>query len=553
MTKSHGISEDEKRIRNRLAADFLFYAPKVLRILPKPDETGVRKLKPFVFNKAQLYIHEKIEEQRERLGYVRAIILKGRQQGASTYAEGRFFHKTTNNVGQRTFILTHHDQATQNLFAMAQRYYDNCHPQIKPVAGKSNTKELTFPALDSQYQVATAGSKGVGRSATLTNVHASEVAFWVNGSEHLSGLFQAVPLAVGTEIILESTALGTGNIFHEEWVKAETGLSDFIAIFVPWFWQDEYRRPVPDGFELNNEPESVPDGELTEYEYARQYKLDNEQAYWRRMKIIEMGTGDEGFYKFKQEYPATPDEAFQSSSAFSFLSRKFVTKARKSAVATAGSLIIGVDPAGDGENADRFVIVRRRTRRIFSPERLRGLNTQQAARRIHSIIKAERPARVFIDVGGLGKGVYDALAEMPGTQGIVVPVNFGSAAYDSEVYVNRKAEMAWEFKQWLEDEGGANIPDDDDFQGDLLSSVPDEPDRNQRKQLKSKRWMKSKGLKSPDYFDACCLTFAEPVAFVASTSQNGNASTDFDPLSGDISNETFGQIGSSLSDFNPLW
>src|SRR5690606_3588843 len=162
-----------------------------------------------------------------------------------------FYHKTTNNTGERTFILTHQEQATQNLFAMVQRYHDNCPVAVRPATGKNNAKELTFPGLDSQYQVATAGSKGVGRSATLTNVHGSEVAFWENGEDHLSGLFQAVPLAPGTEIILESTAKGVGNIFHEEWKKAESGESDFIPIFVPWFWQDEYRRKPPEGFELS--------------------------------------------------------------------------------------------------------------------------------------------------------------------------------------------------------------------------------------------------------------------------------------------------------------
>lgn len=541
--------EKEMRVRRRLASDFLYYAPRALAILPKPDDTGVRRLKKFEFNTAQEYIHQRMEEQRERVGYVRAIILKGRQQGASTYVGGRFYHKTTNNTGQRTFILTHQEQATQNLFAMTARYHENCPAAVRPLTGKNNAKELTFPALDSQYQVATAGSKGVGRSATLTNVHGSEVAFWENGEEHLSGLFQAVPLAPGTEIVLESTAKGVGNVFHSEWVKAEKGESDFIAIFVPWFWQPEYRRRLPKDFELSEDLESVPEGELTEYEYAKAYKLDHAQMYWRRMKIIELGTGDEGYWRFKEEYPATPDEAFQSSTGQSFLSRRAVVKARKSTVATHGSLIIGVDPAGDTAGADRFIIIRRMTRRLFNPERLKGLNTMQAARRIHSIIKQERPVKVFIDVGGLGKGVFDALMEMQGTHGIVEPVNFGSAAYDSENYVNRKAEMAWEFKAWLEDEAGANIPDDDEIQGDLLSSQADDPDRNQRKQLKSKKWMRSKGLKSPDFFDASCLTFAAPVVAMG-MNRAGNSSTDFDPLADQGGGNDW--QGNSNVNFDPL-
>src|SRR5690606_13467416 len=109
------------------------------------------------------------------------------------------------------------------------------------------------------------------------------------------------------------------------------------------------KRRIPEDFMLSEEPDNVPEGELTEYEYAKSYRLTNEQMFWRRMKIIELGSGDEGYWRFKEEYPATPDEAFQSATGQSFLSRRAVIKARKSNVATHGQLIIGVDPAGDTE------------------------------------------------------------------------------------------------------------------------------------------------------------------------------------------------------------
>ena len=47
-----------------------------------------------------------------------------------------------------------------------------------------------------------------------------------------------------TEIILESTANGVGNYFYQQWRQAEAGMSPFQAIFVPWYWQDEYRKPA---------------------------------------------------------------------------------------------------------------------------------------------------------------------------------------------------------------------------------------------------------------------------------------------------------------------
>lgn len=537
----------EIALRKRLMDDFEFYAPRCLKIVTKPDASGKSLVTPFTFNAAQRYVHKRIEEQRARRGWVRAIVLKGRQQGVSTYTEGRFYWKTTSRQGQKTYILTHKQEATDNLFAMVERYHANVPPFVQPYVSTKNAKELVFSRIDSRYQVATAGSKGAGRSATLINVHGSEVAFWEQAQDHLSGMLQAVPLAHGTEVILESTANGVGNVFHSQWVMAERGESDFIAVFVPWFWQEEYRRPVPDDFDVSYDREAVPEGELTEGEYQETYKLSDGQMYWRRMKIQELGGGETGFFEFKKEYPATADEAFQASSGHSFLSRRFVLRARKSNVATEGPLILGVDPGGEEEGNDRSCIVRRRTRRIFDVQTFTTLNTMQLAALVWRIIKKEKPARVFVDVGGKGKGVVDRLMEMPGTQGIVVPVNFGEAAMDPEAYVNRKAEMAWTFKDWLEDEGGANIPDDDGVQGDLLASVADDPDSNQRRRLKSKKWLRSKGIRSPDIFDAACLTFASPIGEMASSI--GSSVSDFDPLNFGSGG---GNIHNSSVEFDPF-
>lgn len=536
----------EVAIRARLKEDYAYYAPRCLKIATKPDHFGKVQILPFRFNTAQRYVHKRIEDQRARRGYVRAIVLKGRQQGVSTYTEGRFYWKTTNAVGEKTFILTHQQMATDNLFAMVERYHENAPAFVQPSVSKANAREMVFGRLDSRYQVATAGAKGVGRSATLTNVHGSEVAFWENAQDHLSGMLQAVPLAKGTEVILESTANGVGNVFHEQWQMAERGESDFEAIFVPWYWQEEYRRPVPDDFEVSNDRESVPDGELTEEEYQLTFKLSDGQMYWRRRKIAELGGGETGFFEFKKEYPATADEAFIASSSHSFLSRRYVLRARKSTVATEGRLIIGVDPGGEEEGNDASCIIRRRTRRLFDPQLFTTLNTMQLAALCHRIILQEKPVKMFVDVGGKGKGVVDRLFELKGTQGIVVPVNFGESALDPENYVNRKAEMAWALKDWTEEPGGANIPDDDAVQADFLASVADDPDSNQRRRLKSKKWMRSKGLRSPNIFDAACLTFAEPIndAIMVPT----EATVDFDPLSGAIG---WGSSGSSMVDFDP--
>ena len=235
----------EKQIRQRLKDDFLHYAAKCLKI-----RTKAGKVLPFELNVAQQYIHKRVEEQRAKTGKVRAIILKGRQQGCSTYVEGRFYWRVSHSKGVRAFILTHEDDATSNLFELAERYHQNCPSLVKPSTGASNAKELYFDKLDSGYKVGTAGNKAVGRSSTVQLFHGSEVGFWPNAQQHAAGIIQAIPDEPGTEAFLESTANGIGNYFHQQWQAAEAGTSEYIAIFVPWYWQPEYRKDTPVDFSL---------------------------------------------------------------------------------------------------------------------------------------------------------------------------------------------------------------------------------------------------------------------------------------------------------------
>lgn len=224
----------------------------------------------------------------------KTFICEGLVSHNSTYVGGRFYHQVTHRFGCQAFILTHALDATQNLYKMAKRYYEHTPAPVKPQVSTSNTKELVFGVLDSGYKLGTAENKSVGRSATIQLLHGSEIAFWNNAAEHAKGIMQAVPNENNTEIILESTANGIGNFFHQQWQAAEAGISDFIAIFVPWFWQDEYSRETDESFSLTTEEE----------ELKQIYNLTNQQLNWRRYKIAELSVnGIDGSKAFKQEYP----------------------------------------------------------------------------------------------------------------------------------------------------------------------------------------------------------------------------------------------------------
>lgn len=499
------LSDKEREIRRRLRDDFPHYAEKCLKIRPKTSDGKIQAVRSFELNKAQIYIHEKLEQQKALTGRVRAIILKGRQQGCSTLVGGRFYHLTTHTMGARTFILTQDDGATQNLFEMVSRFHEHCPLIVRPATGAANAKELMFPLLDSGYRVGTAGSRTVGRSSTIQFFHASEVAFWKNAADHAAGIFQAVPEADGTEIILESTAKGMGNYFHNMWKDAVAGLNDFIPIFVPWFWQPEYARPILKPFIMDDE----------ESEYAALYSLSLEQMAWRRHKIAEL----KDKLLFKQEYPSTPEESFQTTGHDSYIKPEVVVRARKAKLTGYGPLIIGVDPARFGD--DRFAIAWRQGRKVHETQKKLKLDTVAGANWIKSIIDEDKPDRVFIDVGGIGAGVVDILMSWgePYSR-VILAINFGSPPQNEMIILedgskrpgpkNRRAEMYMKSNDWLCDVGGADLPDDDEIQADACATGYSY-DLNQRLLMESKQEMRERGVPSPDLWDAIALTFAEPV------------------------------------------
>lgn len=475
----------------KLRDNFELYARKNLKIKTKDG-----KIAPFELNQAQQYIHRRLTEQLRTTGKIRAIILKGRQQGCSTYTEGRFYWRVSMNKGKRAFILTHEEDATKNLFEMAQRYHD--YSEMKPSTKASNAKELDFDRLQSGYRVGTAGNKSVGRSSTIQYFHGSEVAFWPHADEHAKGVLQAVPNAEGTEIILESTANGMGNFFHQQWKMAEHGISQYIAIFVPWYWQDEYRESVED-IDLTDE----------EIDLKEVYELDDEQIAWRRMKIIELSVGgSDGEKAFMQEYPMNAAEAFQVTGGDGLIAAHDALAARKREVKASGPLIVGVDPSRGG---DRFTIMKRRGRKAYGAEKYSGDQVNTLGKMVSKcvrVLQENNPDKMFIDAGG-GADLVDRLHELGYSN--VTAIAFASSPMREDKYKNKRCEMWGDMAEWLKDEHlPPQIPDDDEIQADLCAS-PYERDSHDRIILWKKDKIKKEYGFSPDFGDALALTFAYPV------------------------------------------
>ena len=487
------------QILKRVREDFQIFGAECLQIL---DKSGQKQ--KLVFNRAQAYVHERLEAQKKRTGKVRALILKGRQQGISTLIGGRYYHQVSMRSGKRALIMAHEAKATANLFGMVKRYDD--HNLLAPSKSATNAQELIFGSLDSGYKVATAGSKDTGRSLTAQLFHASEFAFWDNPQQHLAGIGNAIGDIPGTEIILESTGNGIGNAFHLMWQAAEAGEGEYIAIFVPWFWQPEYTAAVPEGFELSTE----------DSEYQETYKLSIGQMVWRRNKITTYGVGFE--WLFDQEYPATPNHAFVSPTANPLISPNLVARAMNNDFRDKyGVFVIGCDPAEFGD--DRSTIVFRHGRVVYRIETYEKKGPMEMAGLLARYWLDYKPDALLVDRIGIGSGIVDRLKE----QNIpVIGVNSAERADDHATYANKRAEMWWRLQKWLDD-FPVRLPNDMALMSDLVGPGY-KHNSNGLKLLEKKEDMRARGIRSPDIGDALALTFAVEIAPMSENAERSGGS-----------------------------
>ena len=298
-----------ERDKARIIDDFEFWCARCVIIKDKMKGRNV----PFVLNAPQRRLLAVMEQQRVEGRPVRVILLKARQWGGSTLVQMYMaWMQLVRHKGWNSLICGHlqgTSKGIKSMYNLMLRHYppemlddETDVPRFTRLEGQSNVQQIT--ARDCLVVMGSSRSEDAARSFDISMAHLSEVAFWQESAMHspddlVRSVCGSIVLKPDTVVVLESTANGVGNYFHDEWLRAGLERSDKEQVFVPWHEIDIYSKPV-----------------------------DNAEALWQEMDDYEHMLWDDGctleqinWYHHKRkehrshehmmaEYPSNASEAF---------------------------------------------------------------------------------------------------------------------------------------------------------------------------------------------------------------------------------------------------
>lgn len=176
--------------------------------------------------------------------------------------------------------------------------------------------------------------------------------------------------------------------------------------------------------------------------------------------------------------------------------------------------IMGIDVARFGD--DGSSIARRMGIQMFPFKKYRNLDSMQGAGHVNREWADWEADAAFIDAtGGFGSGWEDQLKALGRAP---IGVHFSAEAHDKVKYYNKRAEMSFDFVDWIK-RGGA-LPNNPELLAALTNTTYSFKD--DRLLLEPKELVKAKLGYSPDDYDSAILTFAEPVTIVSSNRRKPN-------------------------------
>jgi hypothetical protein len=245
--------------------DYKKFIEENFLILDREEQTPV----PFEFNLVQQKYYDLLFSGKNpvypKQEGVREIILKARQEGFSSLILALFTVDFLTRPYSISICISHRKDSTELLFKKVRFYIESYLDRLTGGKNTTDTMRQFFKSdnkgmienatNNAMFYIGTAGSRVGGRGGSARNIHFSEGAFYqdteiVTAREIIVATAQQVPQGKGM-IFIESTANGEGNFYHSEWVRAEGGGSAYKPRFFGWQefytekWVQEKRKEFP--------------------------------------------------------------------------------------------------------------------------------------------------------------------------------------------------------------------------------------------------------------------------------------------------------------------
>ena len=251
------------------------------------------------------------------------IVSKARQGGISTYSVAKALHKALTNENENILIVSYKSDSSKALFEKLKTMNDwlprEKYPDVFPTVLRDNRDELYFDN-GSRITCLVASNKSIGRGSTYSWIHMSEFAFYERQQMQLLSAEQSLAKGENSQLTIETTSNGTGNMFYQLSMAAIKGHSKYKLMFIP-FYHDLYRKQfkfeydeAETWFKEDNKGVrlSAKDLEPSE-EILYKAGANLRQLMWRRYKLLDMT-----LQEFQQEYPSNILESFISTGSSVF-------------------------------------------------------------------------------------------------------------------------------------------------------------------------------------------------------------------------------------------
>jgi len=346
------VPQDAAELERCLAdPEWRLFSGCLYQIIVKGENDGDDDLvQPFIPNRAQKRFIRRL--------WHRNIILKARQLGFTTLIAILWLDHALFNGNQRCGMIAQDRETAEAIFRDKVVFaYDHLPEELRerfPLA-RASTKELLFGHNNSSIRVATSV-----RGGTIHRLHVSEFGkicakFPAKANEVVTGSIQAVPLS--GILVIESTAEGREGEFYDMCQRAQALVAGKVKLtasqyrfhFYAW-WQDPAYSMDPAGVAISNEQHDY----FNEIEQTCDCKIDLGQRAWYVEKLRNDFSGKEE--KMWQEYPSTPEEAFQQSTAGHYYAKDLVLLRKRGGICQVPVLDLPVFTFWDIGNSDGTAI-----------------------------------------------------------------------------------------------------------------------------------------------------------------------------------------------------